>query len=96
MEESRKFSSEGGCELRASIRDKFVMEAESEENFGEKEFGDPGGVYCFVTRDVNYPLTKPMVDHDHYRIKTLGWRKTGDKIYGDLLKWAGGGGGEGS
>ena len=82
--------------MRASIRDKFVMEAESEENFGEKEFGDSGGIYRFVTRGVNYPLTKPMVDHDHYGIKTPRWGKTGDKIHGDLLKWTGGGGSEGS
>ena len=96
LKESGEFSSKGRCKLRAAIRDKFVMEAESSEDFGEKEFSDPGGVYHFVTRDVNYPLTKPMVDHDHYRIETLGWRKTGDKIHGDLLKWAGGGGSEGS
>ena len=96
LKESGEFPSKGRCELRASIRDKFVVEAESSEDFGEKEFSNPGGVYRFVTRDVNYPLTKPMVDHDHYRIKTLGWRKTGDKIHGDLLKWAGGGGSEGS
>ena len=82
--------------MRTSVRDKSVMEAESDEDFGEKEFGNPGSVYCFVTRDVNYPLTKPMVDHDHYGIKTLRWRETGDKIHRDLLKWAGGGGGEGS
>ena len=96
LKESGEFTSECRCELRAAIRDKFVMEAESDEDFGKEELGNPGGVYCFVTRDVNYPLTKSMVDHDHYRIKTLGWRKTGDKIYGDLLKWAGGGGSEGS
>ena len=96
LKESGEFPSEGRCELRAAIRDKFVVEAESNEDFGKKEFSNPGGVYRFVTRDVNYPLTKPMVDHDHYRIKTLGWRKTGDKIHGDLLKWMGGGGSEGS
>ena len=96
LKESGEFPSEGRCELRAAIRDKFVVEAESSEDFGEKEFSNPGGVYRFVTRDVNYPLTEPMVDHDHYRIKILGWRKTGDKIHGDLLKWAGGGGSEGS
>ena len=96
LEESGKFSSEGGRELRASIRDEFVMEAESEENLGEKEFSDPGGVYRLVTRDVDYPLTKSMVDHDHYGIKTLRWGETGDEIHRDLLKWTGGGGSEGS
>ena len=96
LKESGEFPSEGRCKLRAAIRDKFVVESESSEDLGEKEFRNPGGVYRFVTGDVNYPLTKPMVDHDHYGIKTLGWRKTGDKIHRDLLKWAGDGGSEGS
>ena len=69
LKESGEFPSEGRCELRAAVRDKFVMEAESGEDFGEEEFSNPGGIYHFVTRDVNYPLTKSMVDHDHYRIK---------------------------
>ena len=33
LEESGEFPHEGGCKLRAAIRDKFVVEAESNEDF---------------------------------------------------------------
>ena len=92
FEESGEFPGKGGGELWSSIRDASIMEAKTREYSREKERGYPGGVYSFVTRKVNYPLTKPMVDHDHYRIKSGGGWKAGDEIHGDLGEGSGGSG----
>ena len=42
LQEFSKFSSEGGCKLRALVRDDFVVEAEAKVHFVEKE-----GSYSF-------------------------------------------------
>ena len=52
----------------------------------EKEGGDSFGSDGFLSRAKNYPLRKPMVYHDHERIKARGYRKIRDEITGDLLK----------
>src|ERR1700709_709233 len=69
------------------------MEAESREDFGEKEFGNSFGGDGFVARSENYPLRKPMVYHDHNRVITLRFGEIGNQIYGKLREGAKGGGG---
>ena len=86
--EFSKLSSEGRCELGASIRDDFVKQPEAEEDFVEKEGCDPFGGDGFLSRAKNYPLCKPMVYHDQERIKAHGDRKVCDKIARDLLERA--------
>ena len=51
--------------MRTSIRDNLGMETESRENIGEEKLGYPFGVNVFSAGAVNYPLSKPMVYHDH-------------------------------
>ena len=48
------------------------VQAKLRENMGEKELGDSCSVNVFQTRAINYPLTKPMVYHDHDQIKSMG------------------------
>ena len=67
------------------------MEAETEENVFEKEFGNSFGVDGFVTRSENNPLRKAMVDHDQQGIETSGGRQTSNKVNRKLLKRAGAG-----
>jgi hypothetical protein len=60
----------------------------------EKEFGD---AFCgdgFVTGTENYPLHKPMVDHNHDRIKTRGDGEVGNEVNGELSERVGRGGGD--
>ena len=92
VEEFSKLSSEGRCELGTAIRDDFVKKSKVEENFVEKEGGDSFGGNGFLGRAKNYPLSKPMVYHDHERIEARGDREIRDKIAGDLLKRARGNG----
>ena len=70
------------------------MEADAGEDVGEKKLCNAGGVDILSARSVNYPLCKPMVNHDHDGVKRVGDRETGDEIDRDLFKWAGGGGGK--
>ena len=58
--------------MRATVRDDFVEKSEAEENFVKKEGGDPFGGNSFLGRAENYPLSKPMVYHDHERIEAGG------------------------
>ena len=88
MQEFAKFSSEGGGELGAAIRDYFVEKSEAKEDFVEKEGGDSLGSDRFLGRAKNHPLSKPMVDHDQERVKAQGDREVGDEVAGDLLKGA--------
>ena len=78
--------------MRAAIRDDFVEKSEAEEDFVEEKGGNPFGGNGFLGRAKNYPLSKPMVYHDHERIKAGGYREICDKIAGDLLEGAGGDG----
>ena len=52
----------------------------------EKEGGDPFGGDGLLGRAKNYPLSKPMVYHDHERIEARGDREICDKIARDLLE----------
>ena len=70
------------------IRDDFVKKSKTEEDFVEKEGGDPFSSDGFLSRAKNYPLSKPMVYHDQERIKAGGDREVGDKIAGNLLEGA--------
>ena len=74
------------------IGDDFVEKSKAKEDFVEKEGGDSFGSNGFLGRAKNYPLSKPMVDHDQKRIKARGSREICDKIAGDLLKRARGDG----
>ena len=79
VEEFSELSSEGRRELGTMVRDDFV----------EKEGSDPLSGNRFLGRAKNYPLSKPMVYHDHERIEARGDREIRDKIAGDLLEGAG-------
>ena len=54
----------------------------------EKEGGDSFGGDRFLSRAKNYPLRKPMVYHNHERIKARGYREIRDEITGNLLEGA--------
>ena len=71
------------------IRDDFVVEAKSFEYFGEEQGSDSGSIDGFLGRAENYPLSKPMVDHDQKGIEAIRKGEVGDQIAGDLLKGAG-------
>ena len=88
MQEFSEFSSKGGCELRAPIRDYFVEKSKAKEDFVEKEGGNPFSSDRFLSRAKNYPLSKPMVYHDQERIEARGDREIRDKIAGNLLEGA--------
>ena len=78
--------------MRTAIRDDFVEKSEAEEDFVEKEGGNSFGGDGFLGRAKNYPLSKPMVYHDHERIEARGYGKIHDEIARDLLEGAGGDG----
>ena len=78
--------------MRSTIGDDLIVETKSFEYFGEEQGSDPGSVNGFLSRAKNYPLSKPMVDHDKKGIKTIRKGKVSDQITGDLLKGAGAGG----
>ena len=72
--------------MGTTVRDNFVEKSKTKENFVEKEGGDPFGGNGFLGRAENYPLSKPMVYHDHERIEAGGHGEIRDKIAGNLLK----------
>ena len=90
VEESSELSSEGRCKLRATIRDDLIKKSEAEEDLVKKEGCDPFSGDGFLGRAKNYPLSKPMVYHDHERVEARGDREIGDKVARDLLEGAGG------
>ena len=59
----------------------------------EEKSGYPLSSGGFLGQTEDYPLRKPMVDHDQQRVEALGRRKIGDEIARDLLKRAGARGG---
>ena len=95
VEEFSEFSSEGRRKLGTAIRDDFVKKFEAKENFVEKEGGDPFSGNGFLGRAKDYPLSKPMVYHDHERIEAGRHEEIHDKVAGDLLERARGNGFDG-
>ena len=51
------------------------------ENIGEKELGHPFRINGFCAGAINYPLSKPMVYHDHDQIIPMGVRQSGDEVH---------------
>ena len=76
--------------MGASIRDNFIEESETEEDFVEKEGGNSFSGDGFLGGAKNHPLSKAMVDHDQERIEAGGDGKIHDEIARDLLEGAGG------
>ena len=64
------------------------MEAEAEDDFVEKEGCDSFCGDGFLCGTKNYPLSKPMVDHNQKRVKAIRRWKICDEITRDLLEWA--------
>jgi len=93
FEKSGQLLRKGRGKLRTVVRDYFVVKTKAGENMFEKQSGNAGGVDCFVTRDENHPLRKPMVDHDQNRVKTRRQRQIRDHVARNLLKRARGRGG---
>ena len=54
------------------------------EEKGSDSFSSDG----FLSRAENYPLSKPLVDHNQERVKAHGDRKICDQITQDLLERA--------
>ena len=86
VQELSELFGEGRCKLRTAIRDDFIKKSKAKEDFVKKEGGDPFSSDRFLSRAKNYPLSKPMVYHDHERIEACGHGEICDKIAGDLLK----------
>ena len=78
--------------MGATIRNDFVEKSEAKEDFVEKEGGEPFGSDRFLGRAKNYPLCKPMVDHDQEGIEARGNGEIRDKVTGNLLEGTGGDG----
>ena len=70
VKEFPKFFGKGGGELWATIRDDLVVKPKAKVDLVEKEDGDPFCGDCFLGGAKNYPLCKPMVDHNQERVKT--------------------------
>ena len=86
FQEFSKFPSEGGCKLRASVRNDPVIEAKAKVYFVEKEWGYAFGSVVLLHGTENYPLSKPMVYHDQEGMKASGRGEVGDKVTRDLLE----------
>ena len=78
--------------MGATIRDDLVEKSKAKENLVEKEGGDSLSGNGFLGRAKNYPLSKPMVYHDHERIEAGGHGEIRDKVAGNLLERARGDG----
>ena len=78
--------------MGTAIRDDFVEKSKAKEDFVKKEGGDSFSGDRLLDRAKNYPLSKPMVYHDHERVEARGDREICDKVTGNLLKGAGGDG----
>ena len=64
-----KFFGEGRGKLWATIRDDLVIEPEMEIDLVEKKGGNPFCGDHFLGGAKNYPLCKPVVNHDQERVK---------------------------
>ena len=78
--------------MRTTVRDDFIEKSKTKEDLVEKEGGDSLGGDGFLGGAKNYPLSKPMVDHDQERVKAQGDGEVSDEIAGDLLEGARGDG----
>ena len=94
--DSSEFLCEGRGELRSAARYNLFIETEACVNFVEEKSGYPLGGGGFLSQAENYPLHKPVVDHDQQEIEALGRGKVGDQITGDLLERAGARGRDGN
>ena len=65
----------------SSVRDYFGIETESRKNIGEEELGHPFRINVFCAGAINYPLSKPMVYHDHDRIEPVGVGQSSDEVH---------------
>ena len=81
--------------MGSSVGDDFVIEAKAKVYFVEKQRHNAFGSDVFLCGAENYPLHKPMVDHDQKGIEAGGDREVSDKVTGDLLEGAGRGGADG-
>ena len=81
--------------MGSSVGDDFVVEAKAKVHFVEKECGNAFGSDVLLRGTENYPLSKPMVDHDQEGIKASRDREVGDEVAGDLLERVGHGGANG-
>ena len=86
IEELSEFFGKGRSELWAMVRDDLVVKPESEVYFVEEEGSYPFSGDCFLSGAENYPLHKPMVDHNQQRVKAGGSGEVGDEVAGDLLE----------
>ena len=75
--------------MGALVRDDFVVEAEAEVYFVEKECSSTFSSDVLLRGTENHPLCKPMVDHNQEGIEASRDREVGDKVAGDLLERAG-------
>ena len=75
--------------MGASVRDDFVIKAKAKVDFVEKERGNTFSSDVFLCGAENYPLCKPMVDHNQKGIEAGGDREVSDEVTGDLLEGAG-------
>ena len=71
LEEAGKFSGEGGGKLWSSVGNYLGVEAEPREDIGEEKLGYSFGVNVFSAGAINYPLSEPMVYHDHDSIVSV-------------------------
>ena len=78
--------------MGTTIRDDFIKKSKAKEDFVKKEGGDSFSGDRFLGRAKNHPLSKAMVYHDQERIEARGNREICDKIAGNLLEGARGGG----
>ena len=90
-----EFFGKGGGKLWTKIKDDLVIESEVEVDLVEKEDGDPFCSDYFLGGAENYPLCKPMVNHNQKRVKARGDWKVSDEIARDLLKGSRGKGPDG-
>ena len=88
FQELSKFSSEGGCELGASVRDDLIIETKTEVDFVEKKCGNAFGGDIHLCGTENHPLSKPMVNHNQEGVKASGRGEVSDEVTRDLLEGA--------
>ena len=75
--------------MGALVRDDLVVEADTKVHFVEKECSYAFGSDVFLHGTENYPLSKPMVNHDYKGIEASRRGTFGDKVTRDLLEGVG-------
>ena len=69
VKEFPEFFGKGRGKLWTMIRDNLVVESEAEVDLVEKESDNPFCSNHFLDGAENYPLCKPMVNHDQESVK---------------------------